>query len=436
MKLYISLFGKKERVLGWLELFEQEKLSFKYKGEILKDFSSVNILVGLEFPTNIKNLKSDKKVFILESLYTSKTEKKSKVNKTPKLLIEQKGNFLIIPKNISSLLTKNRHDRSKILDILRNVLIRAFELIEFPYIHIWYYPQPCKTIFLFRQDVDYVDEKRVENLIDITSKFNIKGTYFVNISGEEEFDEKIGHLKLLKPTTPDRKGALFKLLDQSNEIANHGYWHWVFKDFKNNSQNIKKCSWYLYDLLNVRAKGFASPGAEWNRSLAKAIEQNKLLYSSNGLSDGGLPYYPYLNGQKTKTLEIPFYFFCDASFDQTNFQKLHKVLRDYYLSLIGKNTNRSDPIAILGHPHLTGKFAKGFYLSIFQKIKKLGIPNFTIEEFTCWWKKREKLEIFCQKSGNKLTIESNKSDVLLEVIYKRSRTILKTNKENKVVFYL
>ncbi len=427
MEFYVSLFGKKEMVLGWLELFEQERLPFEYKGELLKDFSAVNILVGFEPLTEIKDVKDDKKVFISESLNASRKEKKGK--------IEQKENLLIIHKNISSLLKRNKQNRSEILDILKDVLLKAFELIKLPYIHIWYYPQPCKTVFLFRQDVDYVDKRGIENLINVTSRFNIRGTYFVNISGEEEFDEEIGHLKLSKPTTPNRKEALFRLLNQNNEIANHGYWHWVFDDLKNNFQNIKKCNWYLYKLFNVKAKGFASPGGDWNINLAKAIEQNKLLYSSNGLSDGGLPYYPYLNGQKTKTLEIPFYFFCDASFEQTDLPESRNILKEYYFNLIQKNVKDNKPITALGHPHLTGKIAEDFYQPIFQKIKKARIPNFTLEEFAYWWKEREKMEIFCQKSDNRLIIKSNKPNVLLGVIYKRNRTILSTIK-NKVVFYL
>ncbi len=428
MDLYISLFGKKENVLGWLELFEQEKLSFKYRGEVSTGFSPVNVLVGRKLPTEIKNFKDRKKVFISESLGVSKKEKGNK--------IEQKKNLLIIHENISSLLTRNKQNRIEIINVLKDTLLKAFALIRLPYIHIWYYPQPCKTIFLFRQDIDYVDEKGIENLIDITSKFNIRGTYFVNISGEEEFDDKIGHLKLSKPTTPERKETLSKLLKQNNEITNHGYWHWVFKDFKNNFQNIRKCSWYLSKFFDVKPKGFASPGGDWNKSLAKAIEQNRLLYSSNGLSNGGFPYYPYLNGQKTKTLEIPFYFFCDASFYQYNPQESVNILKDYYLTLINENLKNGYPLAFMGHPHLIGKCAKSFYLSIFQRLKNLKIPNFTIEEFVYWWKKRENLKIFCQKSGNKLIIKSNKPNTWIEIIYKGAKTILKTNHKNQLVFNL
>lgn len=427
-RLYISLFGKKENVLGWLELFEQEKCPFKYKGELLTGFSSVNVYVGFKVLTKIKNFKGEKKVFILEDLHVSRRKKECQ--------IEQKGNFLIIRNNISLLLARNKPNRIKIITTLKDVLIRALKLINLPYIHIWYYPQPCKTIFLFRQDVDYVDEKGIENLINVTSRFNIKGTYFINISGEEEFDEKIGHLKLSKPTTPERKEILFKLLRQNNEIANHGYWHWVFKDFENNFQNIKKGNRYLHKLLNIKAKGFASPGGDWNKTLAKAIERNKLLYSSNGLSDGGFPYYPYLNKQKTKILEIPFYFFCDASFEKNISQKSNDILKEYYLNLIQKNIKDGYPIAILGHPHFIGKIGRNFYLSIFQKIKKLKIPNFTIEEFVYWWRKREKLEISCQKLEDKLIIKSNKPNTWIEIVYKRVRNILKTNHKNQLVFKL
>ncbi len=434
MELSVSLFGKRGSVLGWRELLEQERLPFKYKGYRLREFSSVNIIVGIELLAKIKESENDERTFIFEPVQTSKKGKKFNVEKTLKLLSKQEKNLLIIPKNISSLLIKNRHDRSKILNYLRNILFKSFERIKLPYVHVWYYPLPSRTILLFRQDVDYVDKNGVKNLIEATSRFNIRGTYFINVSGEEEFDEKIGHLKLSRPTTPARKEILFELISQKNELANHGYWHWVFKDFINNSQNIKKCSRYLYTLFRIKTKGFASPGAEWNKSLAKAIEQNKILYSSNGLSDGGLPFHPYFSGKKTRTLEIPFYFFCDASIEQKNTQELHMILREYYLSLIQKSMESGEPIAILGHPHFIGKTARSFYTPIFQKIKKAGIPNFTIEEFARWWKKRENIEIFCQKFNNKLIIETNKPNVLIEVIHKGKPAIIKIGNEKKTVF--
>jgi len=429
MVLYVSLFGKKEEILGWLELLEQEKLPFQYKGKNLRDSSIVNILVGSKFlEKKTKILIGENKAYILEP--SPENKRKDKAGKIPKLIIKRLKNILNLSENISSSLIRNNNERDKILDILRDVLIQAFNLINLPYIHIWYYPQPCKTILLLRQDVDYVDQTGLKKLVNVTTRFKIRGTYFINISGEEEFDEEIGHLKLSEPTTPKRKEILLKVIKEGNEIANHGFWHWVFKDIKNNAQNIKRCSYDLYKLFGVRPKGFASPGGEWNENLSKAIEKNRLLYASNGLSDGGFPYYPYLNDRKTKTLEIPSYFLCDASLEQINSPESLKLLKDYYLNLIQENINNGKPIAIMGHPHLIGRLADIFYPSIFQQIKKLKIPVSTIGEFVYWWRKRENIsiKIFYKKSDNQLEISSNTSGFLIQSIFRKRRHLFKIDK--------
>jgi peptidoglycan/xylan/chitin deacetylase (PgdA/CDA1 family) len=392
MEVYISLFGKRKEVLGWLKLLEQEKIPFRYKGENLNNFSIINILIG--FPNKeIKNsLKKEKdKVYIFES------------NPTPS----------------------------------REKLIEAFNSLNLPYVHLWYYPSNCSSVFLFRVDVDYVDSKGLENIFEITKKFDIKGTYFVNISGEEEFDEEIGHLKLKKPTTPQRKEILQKILRDDNEIANHGYWHYIFKNHKKNYQNIKKCNFFLKKLFEVQNKGFAAPGGKINNSLLKAINQAKLLYSSNELSEGGFPYFPYIQNKKSKVLEIPVYYLCDASFealeDERNYQAIpscyRDILRRSYLKYIKQQVKSNEPIGILAHPHLIGRVAKNFFDSIFNEIKKLKIPSYTFERFARWWKRREKIKIkVFYRKDKELIIQANKYPVLVEIIYKGRKNIKKIKK--------
>lgn len=434
MDLNISLFGEKKGVFGWVEILEQEKLPFRYIGKNQEKFSPVNILTGFEITSEtIGEFIGNKKIFVLEPPFVVKGNKSGEI---PKISIRQRKNLLLISRNISSLLLDNKNNRTRILNILKKIILKAFKVANLPYVHIWYYPTPCRTIFLFRQDVDYVDKVGMKNLIRVTSKFNIRGTYFVNISGEEEFDEQIGHLKMSKPTTPIRKEVLFECIGQDNEMANHGYWHMVFDDFQNNFHNIKKCSVDLYKLFCINAKGFASPGAEWNINLAKAIDKNELLYSCNGLNDGGFPYHPYLNNGRAKVLEVPFYFLCDASLEHIDSREAQMVLEGYYLSLIKKNTNESEPIAIIGHPHLIGGIAMKFYLPIFQKINDLLIPNLKIEEFVYWWSRREKAKLSCRIVNNKLIIKCNCPGILFEVIYNRQSTILQTGEANKIAFPL
>jgi peptidoglycan/xylan/chitin deacetylase (PgdA/CDA1 family) len=430
MEIKVSLFGKKEDSIGWKELFEQEKVPFQYRGENFEDFSLINILVG---KTVKKIFKERNKIFIFEPSL--------KLGEDPLLssnrFVLRKKNILKISSHISSRVVFCPVDRNKTLRVLRDILIKAFNAANFPYIHIWYYPKNYPSIFLFRQDIDYVDQKGLENLLQITKKFHIKGTYFINISGEEEFDEKLGPLNLSKPTTPERKKILQRLLFEGNEIGNHGYWHWVFKDFKHNYQNIKRCSCYLKKLFSIIDRGFAAPGAEWNFNLAKAIEKNRhIVYACNGLTNGGFPYYPYCNGRRTKVLEIPCSFFSDASQyislsdSEINFPKYEKELRNLYLSLIDQAIKNNEPIAILGHPSVVGRAAKKFFYPIFKKIKMLKIPSYTFYEFANWWKQREKIRISYKKVGDQLIIKANRYPVLVETIYGKKKSIIIINKRS------
>ncbi|PJC28424.1 hypothetical protein CO054_00260 [Candidatus Shapirobacteria bacterium CG_4_9_14_0_2_um_filter_39_11] len=122
MVLYVSLFGKKEEILGWLELLEQEKLPFQYKGKNLRDSSIVNILVGSKFlEKKTKILIGENKAYILEP--SPENKRKDKAGKIPKLIIKRLKNILNLSENISSSLIRNNNERDKILDILRDVLI-------------------------------------------------------------------------------------------------------------------------------------------------------------------------------------------------------------------------------------------------------------------------------------------------------------------------
>lgn len=249
------------------------------------------------------------------------------------------------------------------------------------------------SAFLFRQDIDYVDEKGLDSLLKITKKFGIRGTYFVNISGEEEFDEEIGHMKLKKPTTPGRRKVLQKILIQGNEIANHGYWHYVFDSVEENYRNIGRCSFYLKKLLKIKDNGFAAPGGIRNVGLDKAVNKSKFLYSCNTLSrKNTLPYYP----KNSKVLEIPFFKGSDVDFEQilkssndpNRLRVVSEKLKRIYLNYIEQQVQNNKPIAILGHPHLLGKIAESVLPPIFRRISKLKIPNYTIGEFAECWKNK------------------------------------------------
>lgn len=424
-------------------MLEQEKVPFLYRGEKLEDFSQINIITG--YSGRIPMPAQSETYFIVEPALKEIGSFVKNENFNFNKALKKKGNILRLQNNYSlRMMGAGGHQqasRNRTMRFLKKIVMRSFELADIPYVHAWYYPENVKSILLFRQDVDYVDRAGLRMLGKITDKFKIRGTYFLNISGEEEFDEKIGHLRIAEPTSPQRIGLIQEILSSNNEVANHGYWHWVFQDFKKNYLNIRKCSLCIDKILSVKCKGFAAPGAEWNESLIKAIRKNKLSYSCCGIDNSGFPYYLHRGNKKEGLLEIPFYFICDASLESMQDsggkwiipEYLINKLKEIHINFIKRQICNNEPIAIMGHPHLVEKIGKDHLNSFFGEIKRLGIPDYTIEKFADWWRQRGKIRISCRRSDKGMLVSSNSKNTFVEVIYRGHKKILHITKEPMLI---
>jgi len=485
MSIQIHLYGKKKNVTGWEMLFDQEKVPYLYKGTKLEKFSLINVLVGFELKAIPKNSRS---VFIIEptisqvvnskyfsimdsfndseigeiktygyvkmeklkgeylgtfkthqihndDLYPVTTIKKNKIifhcNLSQQLSLYGFTNNLIAPDAKGNMIYAHFSPVNKAGSIrfLRKTIIKAFSIAGLPYIHIWYYPTKQKSVFLFRQDVDYVDLNAMEKIYGITKKYHIKGTYFVNIDGGEEYDQDGPMGELSKPTTPQRSLVLFKLLKDGNELANHGYVHTVEGDIIENLRNIKRCSEVLLQLFNIKNKGYASPGGIYTIPLANAIDKSDMEYACNGcLGSDGFPYYPNIGRKKVKTLEIPFHLACDGFFEPFTNKFEQSFIHRELLTYINRQLTNYEPIALMGHPHLAGKIADKFYPKIFDKIKKNRIPTMTILEFARWWKKRQSLNFTYSFDGKSLDIIGSKG-TFVEIIEGKKRKIIQLSEK-------
>lgn len=483
----ISLYGQEHAVAGWQRLLNQEKTPYEYKGTSLRHFSDVNIFVGGKISS--VDLPSDKVVIIEPNLNPQEDGKNivpiqtfsdgnetihvhgfarlERVEKThtrgtfkeTELFTEQqypiaikRGKTYFLQTNLSTQLIlpgfKFRDipelssevskiqlytalaDKEKISRYLRNILIEGHHLLGKPYIHLWYYPTCEPTILLFRQDVDYVDSLGITALLSVTKNHGIRGTYFINMSGEEEVEDEIGHLKLDHAITIERKELLLPLLEAGNEFANHGYWHWVFDDAEHNIKNIRQCSQDLLEVFAVHAKGFASPGGTWNHELARAIDISDIQYSSNiTLDNGGFPYHPIYDGRQANALEIPCNPISDAAFDPQPQPEDLQRLQAYFLTYIDQQTRTHEPITLLGHPHLSGRSANALYPPIFEKIQRLHIPAMTYADFAHWWLKREANTLSVQTSDHKITLKTNDTDTLTEIIHTSRQEIIPTDEK-------
>lgn len=487
----ISLFGQEHAVAGWQRLLDQEKTPHEYKGTKLKHFSDINIVAGCN--TSSIDFPSDKVIIIepnpypqegknnimsirafsdgneatrvhgfarlehTKRVYTRGTFKEAELFTEQEYpVIIKRGKIYLFQTNLSAQLTLPGFgfryipelsseslqiqlytalvDKEKISRFLRSILIEGFHTLGKPYIHLWYYPTCAPTILLFRQDVDYVDSQGIAALLGVTKDHGIRGTYFINMSGEEEVEDKIGHLQLDHSITAERKALLLPLLEAGNEFANHGYWHWVFDDAEHNIQNIQQCSRYLLKVFGVHDEGFASPGGIWNYGLARAIDRCSIKYSSNiTLDNGGFPYHPIYDGKQASTLEIPCNPISDVAFDPRPQPEDLRRLQIYYLNYIDQQIRSHEPIALLGHPHLSGKSANTLYPPIFEKIQQRGIPVMTYADFTYWWLKREKNNLSVQTDGSRITLEAAHAGSLVKIIYTSHHKIIPIDEKTLVL---
>ncbi len=483
----ISLYGHKSSVLGWIELFEQEKIPYKFKGEKQINPSQINVIVNdrcdlakqngiiiIHEPESLcsskgKNtavinsftdtnndtvniLSTHTKLRRINGRYAGEYKTHTAFNDEIFSVVDIKKQVLRFNFNMSGQLNSYGftqrevqsgikdleislqiapYDRAGILRFLKQILLLAFCEADIPYVHLWYYPGVAPTVFLFRQDVDYVHVKGIEKLLKITAKHNIKGTYFINIDGGEEYEEK-GEMEnrnpMPLPVTPMRANHLKELLTYGNEFANHGFLHTVYDDYISNKKDLKRCNDFINKLFKVCSVGYASPGGIYTRSLGKALSTLKFSYSSNLiLGSGGFPYN--LNGGKgtSKVLEIPFYLICDACFDPFVDKVWQNKLAQEFIRYIDQQIIRNEPVNIMGHPHFSGRIADTFYDKIFTKINLLGIKNMAMKDYAKFWKKRINKKFAYTFDAGVVKINSKDKNIVVSINYKSKNKLVEVS---------
>lgn len=406
----------------WEDILRQEKVSYRHaKRSDTLNSEAVNI--GIDTPELRQRIEQLGGIWILEPSETSGPSEPLNVLdcRLPSdyLSVEtiKQGTIVKLLRSFTADLSKlNSTLHANSLFVLREALLRGFALAGIPYVHPWYYPTPTPSVCLFRVDVDYVCSDELEQMREVSCQFGIRGTYFVNISGEEEYEDEIGHLNLARPTTPERVGVLKDLLAEGNEIGNHGYWHMVFGDVQQNLENISRAQDMIRGILGCECRGFASPGCEHNAALAEALRGCSFDYGCNLACDFGA--HPLFR-RDGSPLEVPFSCVNDVMLEHIADPGLREFvmrrLQEFYLNWIDRQIVTGSPISILAHPHLAGRDFRLFWPVIFQKIADRQLPSFRLQEFTNWWNKRDRAIFTACLTENAIQIRTDLSPCVVEV---------------------
>jgi peptidoglycan/xylan/chitin deacetylase (PgdA/CDA1 family) len=268
-------------------------------------------------------------------------------------------------------------DKHLIIKAMREILIRGFHQRGLPYVHLGYFPGGYQSVLTFRIDVD---GPFGENLLHISRSARDHGftlTLFVNKSLCKDDED------------------LIRKIDPVHEVGNHANIHNLFPDYDSNYRNVKECKDWLNQLGFKDNPWFAAPRGMWNDSLHEALNHLGYLYTSDfGVAIAGFPFFPYIQGIRSGTLQIPVNPFSTerAAIWRKEEEKQEidpEFIADFFLKVIDENYQEGSPIMIYSHPEKFGQMAEVVFQQIQQKIADMNIWNTTLTHFANWWFRRD-----------------------------------------------
>lgn len=251
---------------------------------------------------------------------------------------------------------------------IRHLVRRSLEYLHcvrgIPYVHLWYFPGGKENILLFRVDTDAASKKEIDALADVARRSGIGFSWFIDIKSHQallsHFLSFVGH-----------------------ELGVHCYEHRVFDSYGENYENLRKAKEALRS-IGILEPGIAAPYGNWNRELARAIDDVGFAYSSE-FSAGydTLPFYPAAGPVEYRTLQVPIHPICPGSLRQAGFTVA--AMEEYSARVVGVKHARREPFAFYHHPSHGSLSA---VWSTLQAAKEYGAIPMLMGEFARWWKDR------------------------------------------------
>lgn len=268
-------------------------------------------------------------------------------------------------------------DKHNIIRALRHMLIRSFNMRDLPYIHLWYYPEDYQSVFSFRVDVDGVFGENLIKISDAALSNNLTLTFFVNKNLCEGNEDKI--LKI----------------NRQHEIGNHADIHNLYTSYASNYKNVQNGRQWLEKIGVNTGPWFSAPRGMWNYQLHQVLDDLGYSYTSDfGCAIAGFPFYPYLYGKRSGTLQIPVNPFSTeraAIWMREKYQK--EITPDFIVNsfseIIKSNYSQNYPIILYSHPEKFGTMADYVFQHINAVLADLNVWRATITEFANWWSHRD-----------------------------------------------
>lgn len=300
----------------------------------------------------------------------------------------------------------NQIDKGNISLMLKRLFNELFKSLDLPIIQVNYFPKNAEKIFMFRMDLDGIDnDHTITDVSKLCEKYQIPGTFYAN--------------RNYMVASVNYENQLKSILNGLNTIGNHGIVHNIYDDDLNNDKNIRECDEWL-NSLGITSNGFVAPRGIWNTSLDEALVKNGYDYTSDfGVDFNDLPIRLFYHNQYSKILQIPVNAYSagrHALFKEE--EKLEPLtsqdIIDYYNEYIDDCVeNGYGYVFVYGHPMGLGKHLDALE-AVFKRATSEGFTILSVKEFKDWWLRREQISYTLDevdKGVYKLNVEKQDEDL-------------------------
>jgi hypothetical protein len=272
-----------------------------------------------------------------------------------------------------------RRSRAALRQLIQAHLEYLHHRRAMPFVHKWFYPSAHQTLFTFRIDSDKGTQSQIEEIYQMSERFNIPTTWFLDVKSHEQWLQYFSKFN-------------------RQEIAVHCYEHRVSRSKAVNRDNFDRALSLLRE-HGFQPSGIAAPTGAWSDAIGRAIQELGFTYSSEFAYDyDDLPSLPLIGNELSPVVQLPVHPTCIGTMRRE--QMTVSEMRTYFIDIVQQKIARREPVCLYHHPT---HGMNSVFEEVFQYINAAGILKLTYAEYAAWWNRRQKFSVRANVSGSKLS---------------------------------
>lgn len=290
-------------------------------------------------------------------------------------------------------------ERERAQRFLREVLSSAMNRAGLPAVRLSPYPPGHPVPFIFRVDVDYLMDPVMMPIRKWASRLGWKITAFVNVSGEEAWEDGNESMLLGTCRPAENLNWLWEFQKEGHEVACHGFRHNVWPDYGTVVTDLKKAKAVLEGIVNERILGYSAPGGVWHPLVGMAAGSLGFVYTTEAsLAYGGNPFFPGMGCAGNCPMQVP----CSPLYPahHTLGENAEPSFLGVFQSLAREAAENLEPVSFMGHPFDLEGASPVLWEGIAKVVASLGCKPTTMAQVSQLAIRRKNLKLGIYKSGN------------------------------------